>query len=105
VSASSPSPGFPHSIPEERRALIPRVMCLAAIAAGACRLFLLALSAWNLAASKWQNARNPVPGKFFSIDGRQMHLCCQGPMYVIERLTAAQIFFAEARLACTYDTS
>jgi hypothetical protein len=30
---------------------------------------------------------------------------CQGPMYVIERLTAAQIFFAEARLACTYDTS
>jgi hypothetical protein len=30
---------------------------------------------------------------------------CQGPMYVIERLTAAQIFFAEARLACIYDTS
>src|SRR6266403_2112183 len=30
---------------------------------------------------------------------------CQGPMYVIERLTAAQIFFAEARLAGTYDTS
>jgi hypothetical protein len=30
---------------------------------------------------------------------------CQGPMYVIERLTAAQIFFAEARLADTYDTS
>jgi hypothetical protein len=30
---------------------------------------------------------------------------CQGPMYVIERLTAAQVFFAEARPACTYDTS
>ncbi len=30
---------------------------------------------------------------------------CQGPMYVIERLTAAQILFAETRLACTYDTS
>jgi len=30
---------------------------------------------------------------------------CQGPMYLVERLTAAQIFFAETRLACTYDTS
>jgi hypothetical protein len=30
---------------------------------------------------------------------------CQGPMYVIERLTPAQIFFAEARLADIYDTS
>src|SRR5260370_39137461 len=30
---------------------------------------------------------------------------CQGPMYLIERLTPAQIFFAEAPLADTYDTS
>jgi hypothetical protein len=28
---------------------------------------------------------------------------CQGPMCVIERLTAAQILFAETRLACTYE--
>ena len=30
---------------------------------------------------------------------------CQGPMYVIERLTAAQILFAETRLPCSYDSS
>jgi len=30
---------------------------------------------------------------------------CQGPMYVIERLTAAQLLFAESKLAGTYDTS
>ncbi len=30
---------------------------------------------------------------------------CQGPMHVIERLTAAQILFAETRLPCSYDTS
>jgi len=30
---------------------------------------------------------------------------CQGPMYVIERLTAAQILFAEARLPWIHDTS
>jgi len=30
---------------------------------------------------------------------------CQGPMYVIERLTAAQILLLECRLVCAYDTS
>src|ERR1035437_10251439 len=30
---------------------------------------------------------------------------CQGPMSVLERLTAAQILFAETRLACSYDSS
>ena len=30
---------------------------------------------------------------------------CQGPMYVIQRLTAAQILFAETTLACAYDSS
>jgi len=30
---------------------------------------------------------------------------CQGPMYVLERLTAAQILFAETRLTCSYDSS
>jgi hypothetical protein len=30
---------------------------------------------------------------------------CQGPMYVIQRLTAAQLLFAESRLAGAYDTS
>jgi hypothetical protein len=30
---------------------------------------------------------------------------CQGPMHVLERLTAAQILFAETRFACSYDSS
>ena len=30
---------------------------------------------------------------------------CQGPMYVLQRLTAEHILLAETRLACTYDSS
>jgi Putative transposase len=29
----------------------------------------------------------------------------QGPMYILKRLTAAQILFAETRFACSYDSS
>lgn len=95
---------------------MPRVMRLAAIAAGASLLFLLALSAWNLAASKWQNARNPVPGKFFSVGGRQMHLYCTGagsPTVVIEAglgsdwlgWQVVQPKLSKITRVCTYDRS
>ena len=55
--------------------------------AGACLLLVLVLPLWNLGVTKWQHAHNPVPGNFYSVDGRQMHLHCSGaglPSIVIE---------------------
>jgi len=45
-----------------------RAARVAAAAVGACLLLLLALSLWNLAVTRWQQARNPVPGRFYSVD-------------------------------------
>jgi len=33
---------------------------------------------WNLAATKYQHARYPIPGEFHEIEGRAMHLYCSG---------------------------
>ncbi len=38
---------------------------LAVIAVEACPYLLLALALWNLAATKWEHTRNPVPGVLF----------------------------------------
>ena len=50
-------------------------------------MLLLGPALWNLAATKWQHAHNPVPGSFYSVAGKQMHLYCTGkgsPAIVIE---------------------
>jgi hypothetical protein len=41
-------------------------------------ILVLTSAAWNLAATKYQHARNPVHGAFYNIEGRQMHICCTG---------------------------
>ena len=59
---------------------------------GVCFLFVLALSLTNFAVTKWQHAHNPVPGDFYSVDGRQMHLFCSGtgsPTILIEAAASA----------------
>jgi pimeloyl-ACP methyl ester carboxylesterase len=74
----------------------------------------MALSLWNLAAAKWQHARNPVPGNFYSVNGRQMHLYCSGtgsPTIVIEAGASAdwlgwqgvQPQLSRWTRICTYD--
>jgi pimeloyl-ACP methyl ester carboxylesterase len=62
----------------KRRSSFRKAARLAGVVAGACLLFLMALSLWNLAVTRWQHARIPVPGNFYSVDGRQMHLYCSG---------------------------
>jgi len=87
---------------------------LVGILAGFCLLLLLALSLWNLAATKWQHARNPVPGNFYSIEGRQMHVFCSGtgsPTIIIEAGASAnslgwqglQTQLSPLTRVCTYD--
>jgi pimeloyl-ACP methyl ester carboxylesterase len=84
------------------------------ITATLCLIFLLALPLWNLAITKWQHARNPVPGNFYSVNGRQMHIDCTGsgsPTVVIETGAGAswlgwqgvQPRLAPITRVCTYD--
>src|ERR1051326_8920652 len=80
----------------------------------ACLLFLLALPLWNLAVNHWQHAHNPVPGNFYSVNGRQMHIYCSGagsPTVLIETGAGAtwlgwqgvQSRLAQVTRVCTYD--
>ena len=82
--------------------------------AGACLLLVLVLPLWNLGVTKWQHAHNPVPGNFYSVDGRQMHLHCSGaglPSIVIEPGASAdwlgwqgvQPKLSHLTRVCTYD--
>jgi pimeloyl-ACP methyl ester carboxylesterase len=74
----------------------------------------LALSLWNLAVTKWQHAHNPVPGSFYSVDGRLMHFYCSGigsPTIIIEAGASAdwlgwqgvQSKLSQITRVCTYD--
>jgi pimeloyl-ACP methyl ester carboxylesterase len=79
-----------------------------------CVLVLLALPLWNLSAAALQHARNPVPGEFYSVSGRQMHMSCSGagsPTVVIEAGASAtwlawqgvQAQLSKSTRVCTYD--
>ena len=87
---------------------------LVGILAASCLLLLLALSLWNLAVTKWQHAQNPVPGNFYSVDGRQMHIYCSGtgsPTVVMEAGASSawltwrrvQPELSQFTHVCTYD--
>jgi pimeloyl-ACP methyl ester carboxylesterase len=89
---------------------------VAGILSGSCLLLLLTLSLWNLAATKWQHAHNPVPGNFYAVDGRQMHVYCSGtgsPTILIEAAASAdwlawqgvQATLSQLTRVCTYDRS
>jgi len=79
-------------------------------------LLLAALSIWSLTTSRWQHAHNKVPGAFYSVDGRQMHLYCSGegrPTVVIEAglgrdwldWQGVQTDLSRLTRVCTYDRS
>ena len=100
----------------ESRSLLRKAARLAAVASAACPLLLLALSLWNLAVTQWEHARNPVPGAFYSVEGRQMHLYCSGagsPTIVIETglgsdwlgWQTVQPKLSRVTRVCTYDRS
>lgn len=93
---------------------IQRTARIAGILVGLCLLLLPALSLWNLAVTRWQHARHPVPGGFYAVNGRLMHLYCSGtgsPTTVIEVGAGAdwlgwqgvQPKLSQWTRVCTYD--
>ncbi len=107
-------PSLGHRDYSKGRSLILRMACLAGILVGSCLFLLLALSLWNLAATKWEHAHNPVPGNFYSVDGRQMHIYCTGagsPAVVMEAGASAtwlawrrvQPELSQLTRVCSYD--
>ena len=87
---------------------------LTAISSVSCVLLLLTLSLWNLAVAKWQHARNPVPGNFYTVEGLQMHIECSGtgsPTVVMEAAASApwsqwrkvQPELSQITRVCSYD--
>jgi pimeloyl-ACP methyl ester carboxylesterase len=91
-----------------------KTLRLIKVLAALCVAFLLALALWNFAVTKWQHAHNPVPGNFYSVNGRQMHIYCSGagsPTVVIETGASAswlgwqgvQPQLAQVTRVCTYD--
>ena len=74
------------------------------------------LSLWNVIIAKWAHAHNPVPGAFYRVNGRQMHIYCSGegsPTVVIEAAASAswlawqgvQTRLSKVTRVCTYDRS
>jgi len=97
-----------------RRTLGGAAARLAAIGAAICGLLLLTLSLWNLAAAKWQHQHNPVPGNFYSVEGRRMHIDCSGtgsPTVIMEAAASApwsewrrvQPELSHTTQVCSYD--
>jgi pimeloyl-ACP methyl ester carboxylesterase len=77
-------------------------------------ILFLTPAAWNLAATKYQHARNPVPGAFYDIEGRRMHIYCSGsgPYTVVIEVGASadsdswrgiQDTLSQKTRICTYD--
>lgn len=98
------------------RSFFRRVALVVGSIAGSCVVFLMALSFWNLAVVRWQSTHVRVPGEFYSVDGRQMHLYCIGsgsPTVVIEAgigsdwlgWQVVQPRLAQLTRVCTYDRS
>ena len=84
------------------------------IVAGAILVGLGMMSLWNVIMSKRAHASNPVPGSFYRVNGRQMHIYCSGagsPTVVIEAAASAswlawqavQTRLAKVTQVCTYD--
>jgi len=60
---------------------------------GACLLFFAALAVWNIVAEELARKQNPVPGGFYVVDGKQMHMVCTGtgsPVVVLESAASAR---------------
>ena len=88
---------------------MPRARLLPIIA-----VLLLAPAVWNVAATAYQHARNPVSGTFYDVEGRQMHIYCigSGPYTVVIEVGASadslgwrgiQQALSRTTRVCTYD--
>lgn len=110
----------PARSPKERKAtsrfLSGKVARSLGIAAAVFLLLLFVLASWNLAEVELLHARNPVPGSFYFVEGRQMHILCTGygsPAVVVEAglgsdwlgWQGVQPQIARLTRICTYDRS
>lgn len=60
---------------------------------GACLLIFAVLSLWNIEAEARLRRQHPVPGDFYSVGGRQMHIYCSGmgsPTVILESAASAR---------------
>jgi pimeloyl-ACP methyl ester carboxylesterase len=77
-----------------RLTTLPRAFVRFAIISGVlCLLFFVVLPVWNIAAEARWSAQHPVPGDFYSIEGKRMHLVCTGaglPTVVLEAAAGAR---------------
>jgi pimeloyl-ACP methyl ester carboxylesterase len=100
--------------PSYRRSFIGRATHLAAIGLAACLLFFVVLSVWNVVAEGRWKQQHPVPGYFYSIEGKQMHIVCAGtrsPTVVLESAASArwlqwrkvQPELSQVTRVCSYD--
>lgn len=113
MPANLPNSGI--SRPDQHyRSLIRRAARLVANGLGTCLLLVLALSFWNLAVTRWEHAHNPVPGDFYDVEGRQMHIYCSGtgsPTVVMEHAASASYMLwrrvqpelSQVTRVCSYD--
>lgn len=94
------------SRPQVRRAVLTIVLV--------CAGFTLVLAIWNLLVVRWQESHVVVPGAFYSVEGRKMHLYCAGsgsPPIVVETgvgSTSLGWYLVQEKLSaltriCTYD--
>jgi pimeloyl-ACP methyl ester carboxylesterase len=116
VNSSLPVADEPKPAATKGRSLLRRIGLVLGTVAGACLVFVLGLSIWNLALVHWQQAHINLPGALYSVEGRQMHLYCAGagsPTVVIETgvgSTSLGWYLVQERLSsltrvCTYDRS
>jgi pimeloyl-ACP methyl ester carboxylesterase len=98
----------------KRRSLPRRMAPASRLMVGTAPLLLLAGFLSNLAVATWQHLRNPVPGSFYTVDGRVMHLFCTGagPQTVVIEVAASadwlgwqgvQPRLSQLTRVCTYD--
>ena len=98
------------------RRLLRRLMRTVGMIVGTFGLLLIVGFLWNVVVVEWQHRRNPVPGGFYQIDGRVMHLYCtgDGPQTIIIEVGGSADWLGwqgvQARLSpltrvCTYDRS
>jgi len=92
MSASLPGPAVTPSDRSNHRSLMGRAVRITITGLGACLFLTLALALWNLAVTEWKHKHNPTPGKFYTVEGRQMHIDCSGtgsPTVVLEAAASA----------------
>lgn len=107
-------PNKTNSNQQHSQSPIGNALVLVARGLGVCLAIVLGLSVWNLAVTYWEHKRNPVPGEFYIVEGRRMHIQCSGagsPTVILEAAASApwsewrkvQPELSQETRVCSYD--